>query len=144
MWLPETGANPAALAALIDAGVEFTILAPEQIEAVRPPDGAWQAVTTDTVDTGRPYRWLHPDGSGRSIAIAVFDGPLSRDLAFGTATRDAASFLAAMRRSAERSKVGGKPLVLAASDGELYGHHKKFADLTLAYAVTVSAPAEAV
>ena len=30
-------------------------------------------------------------------------------------------------------------LVLAASDGELYGHHKKFADLTLAYATTVEA-----
>ena len=26
--------------------------------------------------------------------------------------------------------------MLAASDGELYGHHKKFADLTLAHAVT--------
>jgi alpha-amylase/alpha-mannosidase (GH57 family) len=142
MWLPETAANPASLAALIDAGVEYTILAPEQVEAVRPPEGEWQAVTADTVDTGRAYRFPHPDDSGRSIAIGVFDGPLSRDLAFGTATRDAASFLAAMRRSAERSKVDGKPLVLAASDGELYGHHKKFADLTLAYAATVSAPAE--
>jgi alpha-amylase/alpha-mannosidase (GH57 family) len=144
MWLPETAANPETLAALIDAGVEYTILAPEQIEAVRPPDGTWQTVNAETLDTGRAYRFLHPDGQGRSLAIAIFDGPLSRDLAFGTATRDAASFLAAMRRSAERSKVEGKPLVLAASDGELYGHHKKFADLTLAYAVSVSAPAEAV
>lgn len=140
MWLPETAANPATLAALIDAGIKFTILAPEQIEAVRPPDGEWQVVTTETVDTGRAYRYVHPDGSGRSIALAVFDGPLSRDLAFGNATRDAASFLEAMRRSAERSAVKDRRLVLAASDGELYGHHKKFADLTLAYAAHVSAP----
>jgi alpha-amylase/alpha-mannosidase (GH57 family) len=140
MWLPETAANDATLAALIDAGVKFTILAPEQIEAVRPTDGAWQTVTSESLDTGRAYRFLHPDGSGRAIALAIFDGPLSRDLAFGTATRDAASFLEAMRRSAERSKVTGKRLVLAASDGELYGHHKKFADLTLAYAVNVAAP----
>jgi alpha-amylase/alpha-mannosidase (GH57 family) len=140
MWLPETAANPAALAALIDAGIRFTILAPEQIEAVRPPDGEWQAVTTETVDTGRAYRYLHPDGSGRSIAIAVFDGPLSRDLAFGGATRDASSFLEAMRQSASRSQVKERCLVLAASDGELYGHHKKFADLTLAYAAHVAAP----
>jgi alpha-amylase/alpha-mannosidase (GH57 family) len=140
MWLPETATNDATLAALIDASVEFTILAPEQIEAVRPPDGDWQPVTTESVDTGRTYRFFHPDGSGRSIAIAIFDGPLSRDLAFGNATRDAANFLEAMRRSAERSKVTEKPLVLAASDGELYGHHKKFADLTLAYAVNVAAP----
>ena len=143
MWLPETAANEATLAALIDAGIAYTILAPEQIEAVRPgADEEWQPVTTDTVDTGRAYRCLHPDGSGRSLALAIFDGPLSRDLAFGTATRDAASFLAAMRRSAERSKVTGRRLVLAASDGELYGHHKKFADLTLAYALSVAAPAE--
>ena len=142
MWLPETAASDATLAALIDAGIAYTILAPEQIESVRPPDGDWQPATADTLDTGRPYRFLLPDGSGRGIALAIFDGPLSRDLAFGTATRDAASFLEAMRRSAERSKLAGKRLVLAASDGELYGHHKKFADLALAYAVTVSAPAE--
>jgi alpha-amylase/alpha-mannosidase (GH57 family) len=140
MWLPETAANDATLAALIEAGVKFTILAPEQIEAVRPADGPWQAVTSETLDTGRAYRFLHPDGSGRSIAVAIFDGPLSRDLAFGNATRDASSFLEAMQRSAERSKVTGKRLVLAASDGELYGHHKKFADLTLAYALNVAAP----
>ena len=142
MWLPETAANPATLAALIDAGITYTIVAPEQIEAVRPDGGTWQTVATDTVDTGRAYRFLHPDGSGRSIAIGVFDGPLSRDLAFGNATRDAAGFLEAMRRSAERSKVTDRPLVLAASDGELYGHHKKFADLTLAYAVNVGAAAQ--
>jgi alpha-amylase/alpha-mannosidase (GH57 family) len=144
IWLPETAANPVSLAALIDAGIAYTILAPEQVEAVRAPDGDWEAVTTESVDTGRAYRFSHPDGSGRSIAIAIFDGPLSRDLAFGTATRDAASFLEAMRRSAERSKVADGPLVLAASDGELYGHHKKFADLALAYAVSVAAPTEGI
>lgn len=142
MWLPETAATAGTLAALIDAGIAYTIVAPEQIEAVREPGGEWLPVTTETVDTGRAYRFPHPDGSGRSIALGVFDGPLSRDLAFGAATRDAASFVEAMRRSAERSKATGKRLVLAASDGELYGHHKKFADLTLAYAVTVLAPAE--
>ena len=44
-----------------------------------------------------------------------------------------------MRLAADRSAVVGKRLVLAASDGELYGHHKKFADLTLAYLATVEA-----
>src|SRR5664279_1286497 len=88
MWLPETAANDTTLAALIDAGVKYTILAPEQIEAVRSPDGAWQPVTSENVDTGRAYRFLHPNGSGQSIALAIFDGPLSRDLAFGSATAD--------------------------------------------------------
>jgi hypothetical protein len=139
MWLPETAADPATLEALIDAGVRFTILAPEQIAAVRAPGESWTKVDRDSLDTGRAYRWTSSEGGGRSITLAVFDGPLSRELAFGNALRDASTFLQRIRESAERSKVTGLPLVLAASDGELYGHHKKFADLTLAYATAVDA-----
>jgi alpha-amylase/alpha-mannosidase (GH57 family) len=139
IWLPETGADAPTLEDLIEAGITYTILAPEQIAAVRPPGGAWKAVTRETVDTGRAYRFVHGDGSGRSIAVAVFDGPLSRELAFGTATRDSESYLAAVAASAARSSVATRRLVLAASDGELYGHHKKFADLTLAHVAAVGA-----
>jgi alpha-amylase/alpha-mannosidase (GH57 family) len=139
MWLPETAANPRTLAALIDAGLQYTILAPEQIAAVRAPSQPWLEVNKDTLDTGRLYRFMHPDGSDRSLACAIFDGPLSRDLAFGQATRDANNFLSAIEASAARSHVDGRRLVLAASDGELYGHHKKFADLALAYATRTTA-----
>jgi hypothetical protein len=139
IWLPETAVDTATLEALIDAQIRYTILAPEQIAAVRRPGKEWVPVTPNTVDTGRLYRWFHPDGSGRSIALAIFDGPVSRDLAFGTASRDAGTFLAAVRSAGERSSAEGRRLVLAASDGELYGHHKKFADLTLAYATHVAA-----
>jgi Domain of unknown function (DUF3536)/Glycosyl hydrolase family 57 len=138
MWLPETAADPRTLVALIDAGLQYTILAPEQIAAVRPAGGAWKTVNRDTVDTGRAYRFVHDDG--RSLALGVFDGPLSRELAFGTATRSSESFVAAVEASAARSTVAGRRLVLAASDGELYGHHKKFADLALAHAVVEGAP----
>lgn len=139
MWLPETAADPDTLEALIDAGVSFTILAPEQIAAVRQPSGAWSSVTRDTLDTGRAYRWVHRDGSGRWIALAVFDGPMSREVAFGAAAGDAEAFLRGVEQSASRSAAGPRRLVLVASDGELYGHHKKFADLTLAYALAVEA-----
>jgi hypothetical protein len=44
-----------------------------------------------------------------------------------------------VRKAADRSSAEGRHLVLAATDGELYGHHKKFADLTLAYATQVGA-----
>ena len=114
-------------------------MAPEQIAQVRPPGGAWKAVNRDTLDTGRAYRFVHGDGSGRSINLAIFDGPLSRELAFGTATRDSESFLATIKACGERSSATGRRLVLAASDGELYGHHKKFSDLMLAHALTSGA-----
>ncbi|HJX51493.1 MAG TPA: DUF3536 domain-containing protein [Polyangia bacterium] len=139
IWLPETAVNVPTLEALIDAQVRFTILAPEQVAAVRRPGKEWVSIDANTLETGRLYRWPHPDGSGRSIALAIFDGPVSRDLAFGTASRDAGTFLAAVRKAADRSSAEGRRLVLAATDGELYGHHKKFADLTLAYATRVAA-----
>jgi hypothetical protein len=150
-WLPETAANSDTLETLIDLGVVYTILAPEQVAAVRAPEGGgtgpkedWVSVDRDTVDTGRAYKWMHPDGSGRFLTIAVFDGPLSRGVAFGEATRDAATFIAAARASAVRSRASDTPLVLCASDGELYGHHKKFADLNLAFTTIVEGPRQGI
>src|SRR6185503_1676793 len=68
LWLPETGVSPATLETLIDLGVRFTILAPEQIAAVRGPrEGDWTKVDRDTIDTGRAYYWSHRDRSGRRI-----------------------------------------------------------------------------
>ncbi len=140
LWLPETGCDPVTLETLIELGVTFTILAPEQIAAVKPPGKDWLAVDRDSVDTSRTYKWRHRDGSGRTINIGVFDGPLSRSIAFGDAAGRAETFLSSVRTSADRSRItGGQRLVLCASDGELFGHHKKFADLTLAFASYVEA-----
>jgi hypothetical protein len=140
LWLPETAVSAETLESLIGLGVKYTILAPEQIAAVRAPGKAWTAVNRDSVDTGRAYKWRHRDGSGRTINVAVFDGPLSRAIAFGETASRADTFLDVVRTSAERSSVGGQQrLVLCASDGELFGHHKKFADLTLAFASYIEA-----
>ena len=140
LWLPETAVSPDTLETLIDLGVRYTILAPEQINGVRARGVQdWTAVDRDTLDTGRGYFWRHRDGSGRTIAIGVFDGPLSRAVAFDKTANHADSLLDAVQASAARSSVSGPRLVLCASDGELWGHHKKFADLTLAFATRVGA-----
>jgi hypothetical protein len=140
LWLPETAASPATLATLIDLGIRYTILAPEQIDAVRASaDDTWEDVDRDSLDSGRPYLWRHPDGSGRTIALCIFDGQMSRAVAFGEAATRAESLLDAARASGERSQTTGQRLVLCASDGELWGHHKKFSDLTLAFATRVEA-----
>jgi hypothetical protein len=143
LWLPETAVSPATLEALIELGVRYTILAPEQIAAVRRTGATeWTPVNRDTLDTGRGYLWRHRDGSGRTIALGIFDGPLSRAVAFGETANRAESLMDAVQASAERSGAGGaghQRLVLCASDGELWGHHKKFADLTLAFATRVEA-----
>ena len=81
MWLSETAVDTPSLECLAAEGIEFTILAPRQVRAVRPGfDAAWQEVNEHQVDTRRPYRVVLP--SGRSMAVFVYDGETSRAIAF--------------------------------------------------------------
>jgi alpha-amylase/alpha-mannosidase (GH57 family) len=141
LWLPETAADRATIDALIEAGVTFTVLAPYQAARVR-ADGAgpWQdlAAGAHDLDTGRPYRHLHSDGSGREIAVFFYDGGLAQGLAFDRATADTAVLIERLRTAAA---ARGGALVHAALDGETFGHHHPFAELGLAYALFEAAEA---
>ena len=132
MWLPETAANDDVLSVLIDEGVRFTILAPSQARRWREPDGQWQ---TPPIDTRLPHRYLHRDGSGRELTLFFYDGDIAKAIAFEGAGKDAGRFLDLFE--AHMGEDGG--LVHAATDGETYGHHQKFSDLGLAYALFVEA-----
>ena len=132
MWLPETAANEDVLEVLIEEGIAFTILAPGQAAVWREEDGIWHA---PPVDTRLPYRWLHRDRSGRSLTVFFYDGELSRQIAFAGAASDAEAFLHLFVERLEEDHM----LVHAATDGETYGHHKKFADLGLGYALFAEA-----
>jgi len=142
MWLPETATTPHVLDAFIDAGIAFTVLAPHQAARVRAQaqrgradPGAWRDVSSGDIDTGRAYRHLHGDGSGRSIAVFFYDGALAQAIAFDPATTDAGVLL-------DRIAVAGRRqngLIHAAMDGETFGHHHPFGELGLAYALTVEA-----
>ncbi|PWT90963.1 MAG: glycoside hydrolase, partial [Blastocatellia bacterium] len=133
LWLPEAACNDATLGTLIDFGLRYVILAPEQAKNVRAPGGQWKHVGA-SVDTTRPYRYSHPDGSGRSLAIFFYNGPLARAIAFERV-------LTSSRELVDRFEAAAKqgPLVNIATDGETYGHHFKFGDLCLAHALEVEA-----
>ena len=135
MWLPETAADPRTIDALIDAGVRFTVLAPHQAKRVRHRRGQWQDVD-GSIDTTRPYRHVHSDGSGRSLAIFFYDGALAQSLAFDPSIHDAAVLVDRLR-----SASSGDGLVHAAVDGETFGHHHAFGELGLAYTLNVAGPA---
>ena len=111
-WLPETAVDDESLDVLAAEGIRFTIVAPHQVEAA-PPDGL----------PGR-YRTK----SGHEIALFVYDGPLSHDVAFGTVLDDAFAWAERMMAGAP----GGPALVSLASDGETYGHHHRFGEMALA------------
>ena len=149
MWLPETAVDAETLDILAREGLAFTVVAPHQVAAV--PRG------------GLPG--LYRTESGRSIALFVYDGPLSHDVAFGALLKDAEVWAARMAgdwtdQKAERAPgntvsehldglVGeGGPsgnttgaeapprrLVSLATDGETYGHHHRFGEMALAAAI---------
>ncbi|HET7168950.1 MAG TPA: DUF3536 domain-containing protein [Candidatus Limnocylindrales bacterium] len=131
MWLPETAVDLDTLRMLAAEGIEHTILAPWQV-AGHP-------------DTRRPVRL--DLGAGRSIVAAIYDGLLSAAVSFEpAATVDADRFVAEriVPRFAESPADldGADPLVVIASDGELYGHHQPLREHFLARLVGTTAPSD--
>ncbi len=146
MWLPETAVSERVLAVLAEEGVQFTILAPSQLRAVRPLEGEndWEELSGEhgepigTYVTDRPYRWCHPARPDLSVDLVIYDGDLAQTLAFGQPT--SAELLDSV--VAQGGEAGG--LVGVATDGETFGHHKPGADRTIAHALVVEAPARGV
>lgn len=129
MWLAETAVDIETLDLLAEQGVHFTVLAP------------WQAV--EPLDPTEPYVVRLP--SGRSITVFFFNGPLSGAVSFdGRATRNADSFAREVlprQVNAQKAAHGEDQLIVVATDGELYGHHKAFRDRFLAHLTRTAAPA---
>ena len=137
IWLPETACNDDVLRLLIDAGLRFVILAPNQAAHVRTiASSDWREVNEQTIDTSVAYRYSLRDGSDRSIAVYFYDGPTSRAIAFENLLRSSRELTDRFAQSAQ-----DKELLNLATDGETYGHHFKFGDICLAYALEVEAPA---
>jgi alpha-amylase/alpha-mannosidase (GH57 family) len=109
-WLPETAVDTETLDVLVAEGITFTVLAPHQVS--KPPEHGLPA----RIDLG----------NGRSIAVFVYDGTLSHDVAFGPLTTNAERWIAAL----ERTPPGA--IASIAVDGETFGHHHKGGDSTLA------------
>ena len=138
MWLPETATSERVLTALAEEGIRFTILAPHQLDHVRPLGGGdWVEVGADgrgpAID--RPYRWCHPTEPDRWLDLVVYDGGLAQSLAFGDPTASG------IVDTAVAHDGGRSGLLTAATDGETFGHHRTGAELQLARALLVEAPA---
>ncbi|UCF58173.1 MAG: DUF3536 domain-containing protein, partial [Deltaproteobacteria bacterium] len=133
MWLPETAVDLETLDIMAEQGIGFTILAPRQAGRVRAiNDGEWKDVTGRKIDTTMPYLLNLP--SGRTIVLFFYNGPISRAVAFEKLLRSGKSF--AERLLGEFSEKDSRAqIVHIATDGESYGHHHRFGDMALAYAL---------
>lgn len=132
MWLAETAADVASLECLAAEGIKFTILAPGQAARVKPPEGDWQEVSGGQIDPRRAYKALLP--SGREIALFFYDGPASRAIAFEK-TLDDGNRLAQRLVSLFDGSRDEPQLAHVATDGESYGHHHRFGEMALAFAL---------
>ena len=144
LWLPETGgvARDAG-----DADRARRALHDPRARADRGGAGARRArtgrrSTATRVDTGPRLPLAAPRrlGPARSRSACSTGRCRARSRSARPPTAPRACWTRSRRRPIARS-VTGPRLVLCASDGELWGHHKKFADLTLAFATRVEAAA---
>jgi alpha-amylase/alpha-mannosidase (GH57 family) len=131
MWLPETAVDIETLDLLAEEGIRFTLLAPSQAKQIRSKATSnWVPVNENSLDTTRPYKLQLP--SGRPFSIFFYDKNVSHQLAFENLLSNGDKFLNNLT-SKFSTDTGKVELVHAATDGETYGHHHKFGDMTLAY-----------
>lgn len=129
MWLSEAAVDTRTLDLLAQAGVKFTILAPRQAKEVADiSQNNWTPANEGNLDIREPYLVELP--KGRSIAVYFYDGPLSQAVAFEGLLRHGDMFWGKL------SGLAGKGLLALATDGETYGHHFKFGEMALAFALS--------
>jgi alpha-amylase/alpha-mannosidase (GH57 family) len=133
MWLPETAVDLETLEVMALLGIRFTILAPYQARRFRKAGRrAWEDATGGRVDPTTAYNLVLP--SGATIAVFFYDGPVSHGVAFEGLLRDGEVY--ARRLLGVFSDTRPWPqLVNVATDGETYGHHHRYGDMALAYAL---------
>ncbi|MFY9573896.1 MAG: DUF3536 domain-containing protein, partial [Blastocatellia bacterium] len=132
IWLPETAVDLATLQVLADCDIRFTILAPHQAQAVRLPGQDWQEVLHGGIDTTQAYRCRL--NRGRHIDLFFYDQPVSHDISFEGLLKSGDRFAERLTSGFNHQSEHAQLLNIA-TDGETFGHHSKFGDMALAYAI---------
>ncbi len=121
MWLPECAADHDTLRDAAAAGIKFVILAPEQ--------GRFRGAGAERRGAG-PFIWR---ADALSLAVFRFDRDLSRMVSFDHGLADGGGLANSIAEAAARVEPGG--VVMMATDGETFGHHKRHGDAELARAI---------
>jgi alpha-amylase/alpha-mannosidase (GH57 family) len=134
MWLPETAVDLDSLDLMARQGLKFAILAPHQAKAIRPlaGKGPWQDVSGGKIDPSRSY--LLQLREGRSIALFFYDGPVSQAVAFEKLLDNGEKFASRLTGAFSNERTWPQ-LMHIATDGETYGHHHRYGEMALAYAL---------
>lgn len=133
MWLSEAAVDRESLKILSDHGIRYTILAPHQAKRVRRIGFAqeWRMLHHEAVDPKQPYRMLLE--GGKQFHIYFYDGPVSRAIGFQGLLHNGDQLVYRLMNAFSHHKQ--TQLVSTATDGETFGHHHKFGEMAVAYAV---------
>jgi len=72
--------------------------------------------------------------SGRTIVLFFYDGPISRAVAFEGLLKSGQSFAQRLLEGFSKKRTWPQ-IIHIATDGETYGHHHRFGDMALAFAL---------
>jgi alpha-amylase/alpha-mannosidase (GH57 family) len=133
MWLSETAVDLESLDIMARMGIRFTVLSPYQAHQVRRFRGRnWIDVSGGRIDPSRAYALRLP--SGRRMNLFFYDGPISQAVAFEKLLSNGENFAARLMSAFSDSRTWPQ-LAHIATDGETYGHHHRFGEMALAYAL---------
>jgi alpha-amylase/alpha-mannosidase (GH57 family) len=132
MWCGETAVNTDVLEVLADYGIKFTILSPYQAQSFRKKgEQTWHDASNLKIDSKRPYFCKLP--SGKTITLFFYDAPVSQGIAFEHLLNSGEIF--ANRLTGNFSANSSPELMHIATDGETYGHHHRYGEMALSYAI---------
>ncbi len=133
MWLPETAVDLETLNIMASLNIKFTILAPRQALYVRKiGEKDWQEVNENTLDTTVPYKVRL--SSGAEINVFFYNGAIAADVAFHGLLQNGENLADRLLRSFKPDR-NNPQLAHIATDGESYGHHHRFGEMALAFAL---------
>ncbi len=132
MWLPETAVDTETLEVMTHLGIRFTVLAQGQSRRARKIGSrVWKNVQ-GVIDPSRAYRLRLP--SRRVITLFFYDGPVSQAVAFEGLLDNGGRFVQRLLSGFSDARTWPQ-LMHIATDGETYGHHHKYGEMALAYAL---------
>lgn len=133
MWLPETAVDIETLEYLAEYGIRYTILAPYQARRVcKAGENNWTDVSGGKIDPTQAYLCRLP--SSRTITLFFYDGPISQAVAFEHLMSRGEDFENRLLSGFNGGRAWPQIMHIA-TDGETYGHHQRFGDMALAYAL---------
>lgn len=133
IWLPETAVDLETLTLAAKQEIKFTILSPTQAKRVSPLGiENWEDVSGGSIDPRKAYLLNLP--SNKTISLFFYHAPVAQKVAFNRLLDHGETFVQSLLGIFSEKK-NEPQLAHIATDGETYGHHHRFGEMALAYAL---------